>query len=131
MLNEVRLLGRVADEPASRSFSNGDSVCNFRLATTEKWKDKNTGEAKEKSEFHSIAVFGTTAKFVAEYVIKGDLLHVSGKLSTRSWEAKDGTKRYVTEVVVQGFSGSVNKLNFSDKKQKPAPTQELDDEIPF
>lgn len=131
MLNEVRLLGRVAGEPASRSFSNGDSVCNFKLATTEKWKDKNTGEAKEKSEFHSIAVFGPTAKFVAEYVGKGDLLHVAGKLSTRSWEAKDGTKRYVTEVVVQGFSGGVNKLNFSDKKQKPASTQELDNVITF
>lgn len=131
MLNEVKLIGRATEEPASRSFSNGDLVCNIRVATADRWKDKNTGEAKEKTEFHSVAIFGPPAKFASEYVKKGDLLYISGKLATRSWEAKDGTKRYSTEVVVQGYSSELKKLNFSDKKQSQTPTQELDDEIPF
>ena len=110
-VNKVILIGHLGADPEVRSFQNGGKVCNLRLATSERWKDRNTGEQKEKTEWHSIAIFNEGLVRVAEqYLRKGSLIYVEGQLQTRKWQDRDGNDRYSTEVVLQGFNGSLTML---------------------
>jgi single-strand DNA-binding protein len=114
-LNKVCLLGNLGADPESRSFSNGGKVVNIRIATSESWKDKSSGERKEKTEWHSVAIFNDGLVGVAEkYLRKGSKVYIEGALQTRKWQDQAGADRYSTEVVLQGF-GSV--LILLDGKQ--------------
>lgn len=102
-VNKVILLGNVGKDPETRAMPSGGSVANLSLATSESWKDKDTGEKKEKTEWHHLVCFGKGADILAQYVRKGSQLYVEGKLRTRKWTDKNGAERYTTEVVVDEF----------------------------
>ena len=98
-VNKVILVGNVGKDPEVRYMPNGNAVANLTLATSESWKDKNTGEQQEKTEWHRIVFFRRLGEVVGEYVKKGSKIYVEGKLQTRKWQAADGTDRYSTEIV--------------------------------
>lgn len=97
-VNKVILIGRVGKDPETRYMPNGEAVSNLTLATSEKWKDKGTGEQKELTEWHRLVFFNKTAEVVGEYVKKGSLIYVEGKLQTRKWTNNDGVDQYTTEI---------------------------------
>lgn len=143
-LNQVSLIGNLGADPEVRTFANGGKVCNLRIATSETWKDKATGERKEKSEWHTVAVFGDGLAGVAErYLKKGSKVFVQGKLATRKWQDQNGNDRYSTEVVLQGPGAVLTMLDGpqggrGEAKQpyrEPEPQgggyDDLDSEIPF
>jgi single-strand DNA-binding protein len=109
-VNKVILVGNVGADPDIRRNQAGEPIANIRLATSETWRDKNSGERKEKTEWHRIVVFGKLAGIVEQYVLKGQKLYIEGKLQTREWE-KDGIKRYSTEVVLTGFNTTLTMLD--------------------
>ena len=111
-LNKVNLIGALGADPEIRSFASGGKVANLRLATSETWKDKSTGERKEKTEWHSVAIFSEGLVGVVErYLKKGSKVFVEGKLQTRKWQDQSGNDRYTTEVVIQGMGGSLIMLD--------------------
>lgn len=111
MLNQCQFIGHLGRDPETRTFSNGGKVCNLRLAVSERWKDAN-GERKESTEWVSVAVFQEGLIRVCEqYLKKGAKVFVSGKLKTRKYQAQDGSDRYSTEVVLQGFGGTLTMLD--------------------
>jgi len=111
-VNKVILVGNLGRDPEVRTFQNGGKVCNLRLATSETWKDKNTGERREKSEWHSVAIFQEGLVRVAEqYLRKGSKVYIEGQLQTRKWQDQSGADRYSTEVVLQGFGGTLVMLD--------------------
>lgn len=106
-LNKVMLIGNLGADPEVRSFQNGGRVCNLRIATTETWKDRNTGERQERTEWHTVAIFSEGLVGVAErFLKKGSKVYVEGQLQTRKWQDQSGNDRYSTEVVLRG-PGSV------------------------
>jgi single-strand DNA-binding protein len=111
MLNQCQFIGNLGADPEIRSMNNGDKVANMRIACTEKWKDKNSGERREKTEWVSIAVFGPLVNVVENYLKKGSKVFVSGKFSTRKWQDQSGNDRYSTEIVLQGFGGTLVMLD--------------------
>lgn len=112
-LNKVEIIGRLGNDPETKYMPSGDAVTNISIATSETWTDKQSGEKKEKTEWHRVVFFGKVAEIAGEYLRKGSQCFVMGKLATREWE-KDGVKRYTTEIVVDSFSG---KLLLLDSKQ--------------
>ncbi len=110
-VNKVILIGNIGKEPECRTMQNGSKVANLSLATSESWKDKASGEKKEKTEWHRVVVFGALAEIVEKYVKKGSKLYVSGSLQTRKWADKDGVEKYSTEVVLQGFGAELTLLD--------------------
>jgi len=98
MLNKVELIGRVGNEPDARFMPNGNLVVNLSLATTRRWKDKNSGERVEETEWHRVVIFGKLAEIVRDYVKKGRLIRIEGRIKTRKW-TKDGVDRYATEII--------------------------------
>lgn len=111
-VNKVILIGNLGRDPEVRTFQNGGKVCNLRIATSETWKDRNTGERKEKTEWHSVAIFQEGLVRIAEqYLRKGSKVYIEGQLQTRKYQAQDGSDRYSTEVVLQGFGGSLTMLD--------------------
>jgi len=144
-VNKVILIGNVGKDPEIRMLGNsGDRVANFSLATSESWKDKGTGERKEKTEWHNIAVFNQgLVKLAERYIKKGDKLYIEGQLETRSWE-KEGVKKYMTEIVLRPFRSEITMLGSksdnapatSNAPAESTPAQnatveELEDEISF
>lgn len=114
-INKVIIVGNLGADPEVRTFNNGGKVCNLRIATSESWKDKNSGERKEKTEWHSVAIFSEGLAGVAEkYLRKGSKVYIEGKLQTRKWQDQSGNDRYSTEIVLQGFDG---KLEMLDSRQ--------------
>lgn len=104
-VNKVILVGNLGRDPESRSFQNGGKVVNLRVATSEQWKDRNTGERRDKTEWHSVAIFNEALANVAErYLRKGSKVYLEGQLQTRKWTDQQGQERYSTEVVLQGFN---------------------------
>lgn len=97
-VNKVILVGNVGADPETRYMPNGDAVCNFRLATTESWKDKNSGEKRELTEWHRIVCYRKLAEITSQYVKKGSQLYLEGRSKTRKWQDKDGHDRYTTEI---------------------------------
>lgn len=136
-LNQVQIIGNLGADPEVRSFANGGKVANLRIATSETWKDKATGERKEKSEWHTVAIFGDGLVGVAErYLKKGSKVFVQGKLATRKWQDQSGADRYSTEVVLQGPGAVLTMLdaakvgNGSGGGSTPKPDED-EDFIPF
>ena len=136
MLNKVQLIGNVGQEPEIRTMQSGDKVCSMRIATSRKWKDNDTGEKKEKTEWHNVVIFNKGLVSVCEnYVKKGMRLYIEGELETRKWQDHDGKDRYTTEVILRGYSSSLSML--SDKRDTtPHGTgithqEDFGDEIPF
>ncbi len=154
-VNKVILIGNLGADPEIKTMQSGDKIVNLSLATSESWKDKATGERREKSEWHRIVIFNQGLVNVCEnYVKKGAKLYIEGQMETRSWE-QDGQKKYTTEVVLRPYRGELTMLDsrnsgggasagvgFSDNQSSyqqqssqtnnnPAPIDELEDEIPF
>src|SRR6056297_4012329 len=110
-VNKVILVGNLGRDPEVRTFQNGGKVCNLRVATSENWKDRNTGERRERTEWHSVAIFNEGLVRVAEqYLRKGSKVYLEGKLQTRKWQDQSGQDRYSTEVVLQGFDATLVML---------------------
>ncbi|ABG32129.1 single-stranded DNA-binding protein [Roseobacter denitrificans] len=162
-VNKVILIGNLGRDPEVRSFQNGGKVCNLRIATSETWKDRNTGERKERTEWHSVAIFSEPLARVAEqYLRKGSKVYLEGQLETRKWQDQSGQDRYSTEVVLRPYSSTLTMLDGRDSgggggnygggggggqmgyddrggdsyggggnAPSPAPSRDLDDEIPF
>jgi single-strand DNA-binding protein len=111
-VNKVILIGNLGRAVEVRSFPNGGKVANLRIATSETWKDKQSGERREKTEWHSVAVFNEGLVSIAEkYLKKGSKVYIEGQLQTRKYQAQDGSDRYSTEVVLQGFGGTLTMLD--------------------
>lgn len=111
-LNKVMLIGNLGADPEIRSFQNGGKVANLRIATSETWKDRQTGERKEKTEWHTVAIFSEGLVGVVErYLKKGSKVFVEGKLQTRKWQDQSGQDRYSTEIVIQGLGGTLTMLD--------------------
>ena len=148
-LNKVLLIGRLGADPEIKQMVNGKNVARLSLATSNTWKDKNTGEKKEKTEWHRVVIFSEgLVNVVQQYVKKGSLVYIEGQLTTRKWrDEKSGTDKYSTEIVLQGFNSSFKILssknsqtenlqnNTSVKSSLPnnesISSSDLDDEIPF
>src|ERR1700742_5231127 len=155
-VNKVILVGNLGRDPEIRATQDGREICNLRIATSESWKDRNSGERKEKTEWHRVVMFSEALVKVAKsYLRKGSKIFVEGQLQTRKWTNKDGIEQYSTEVVLQGFNGSLTMLdgkrdgagasgggeeytqdrsygggNSAPQRSKVAEA-ELDDKIPF
>jgi len=111
-INKVILVGNLGADPEVRTFQNGGKVCNLRIATSENWKDKNTGERREKTEWHTVAIFSEGLVRVCEqYLKKGSKVYIEGALQTRKWQDQSGNDRYSTEVVLSGFNGTLVMLD--------------------
>lgn len=111
-LNKVMLIGNLGADPEIRTFGNGGKVANLRIATSEQWKDRQTGERKEKTEWHTVAIFSEGLVGVVErYLKKGSKVFVEGKLQTRKWQDQNGQDRYSTEIVIQGLGGTLTMLD--------------------
>ncbi len=111
-VNKVILVGNLGRDPESRSFQNGGKVVNLRIATSESWKDRNTGEKKEKTEWHSVAIFNEGLANVAErFLKKGSKVYIEGALQTRKWQDQQGNDKYSTEIVLQGFNSVLTMLD--------------------
>ncbi|WP_292293324.1 single-stranded DNA-binding protein [Marivita sp.] len=114
-VNKVIIVGNLGRDPETRTFQNGGKVCNLRIATSESWKDRNTGERKERTEWHSVAIFNENlARLAEQYLRKGSKVYVEGKLETRKWQDQSGQDRYSTEVVLRPFAG---ELTFLDSRE--------------
>lgn len=111
-LNKVMLIGNLGADPEIRSFQNGGRVANLRIATSETWKDRNTGERQERTEWHTVAIFSEGLVNVCEnYLRKGSKVYVEGQLQTRKWQDQSGQDRYSTEVVLRGYNGTLTMLD--------------------
>ena len=143
-VNKVILIGNLGRDPEVRSFQNGGKVCNLRIATSETWKDRNTGERREKTEWHSVAIFQEGLVRIAEqYLRKGSKVYIEGALQTRKWQDQSGQDKYSTEVVLQGYGGVMTMLDgrgegggygggsSSGNTGGGGGRSDLDDEIPF
>ncbi|HKK13105.1 MAG TPA: single-stranded DNA-binding protein [Gammaproteobacteria bacterium] len=144
-VNKAILIGNLGKDPEVRYLPSGSAVANITLATSEQWKDKQTGEQQERTEWHNVAFFGRLAEIVGEYLKKGSQIYVEGSLRTRKWQDKNGNDRYTTEIIANemqmlgsrgGGSASYNQDRGASRSQ-PAPASgggaadEFDDDIPF
>lgn len=134
-MNKVILLGNVGKDPEIKSFDNGGKIANFSLATTEKWKDKTTGEAKSDTQWHNITASGNVVKVIEQYVKKGSSLLIEGKLKTRSWE-QNGEKKYITEIRLESLTmvGGKRDVDPAERFNGPEPVDAVpvvDDDLPF
>ncbi len=144
-INKVILIGNLGQDPDTKYMPSGSAVTNLRIATTEAFKDRETGEQQERTEWHSVAMFGRLAEVAGEYLRKGSQVYIEGRLRTRKWQDKQGQDRYSTEIVADqmqmlgGRGGSVNAGAEGGAGDRPAPkaravaepAAELDDDIPF
>ena len=146
-VNKVILVGNLGADPEVRYLPSGDAVANIRLATTDKYKDKASGEMKEATEWHRVSFFGRLAEIVSEYLKKGSTVYIEGKIRTRKYQAQDGTDRYSTDIVADSMQmlggraegGEKPQQRRQEPAQRPAPKQapagggfdEMDDDIPF
>ncbi|MCZ2112910.1 MAG: single-stranded DNA-binding protein [Anaerolineae bacterium] len=153
-VNKVILIGNLGADPETRYAPSGDAICNIRLATTDTWKDKATGEKKEATEWHRVTFYGKLAEIAGQYLKKGSQVYIEGSLRTRKWQDKDGQDRYTTEIrademkmlgdrVSKGAAGEQNAppagsapapssgSASAPPKRQPAPAGDMDDDIPF
>ena len=153
-INKVTLVGNIGSEPEVKTFQNGNKVVNLSLATSERWKDKESGEMKTNTEWHRIAIFNPILADIAEkYIKKGSKIYLEGQLQTRKWQDNNGVDKYTTEIVLQNFRGELllldrsndnssfkdtdnqipdsRGLNNESKPETPNNIENLDDDIPF
>ncbi len=147
MLNQAQIIGHLGKDPETRYLPSGEAVCNFSVATTEKWKDKSSGEQREETEWHKISMFGRLAEIAGEYLKKGSLVFVEGKIKTRKYQDRDGVDRYSTEIRAetlkmlggreQGDRSSAPPQRQQRQAAAPATSSapsgfdDMDDDIPF
>ncbi|QTM69044.1 single-stranded DNA-binding protein [Buchnera aphidicola (Hormaphis cornu)] len=117
-INKVILIGYLGQDPEVRYMPNGSAVANINLATSETWKDKKTGETKEKTEWHRIVIFGKLAEIAREYLKKGSQVYIEGSLQTRKWKDQNGLERYITEIVVN-IGGTMHMLGNRSSSNVP------------
>ncbi len=111
-VNKVIIVGNLGRDPEVRTFQNGGKVCNLRIATSERWRDRNSGEQREKTEWHSVAIFSEPlAKIAEQYLRKGSKVYIEGQLETRKWQDQSGQDRYSTEVVLRPYRGELTLLD--------------------
>ena len=138
-VNKVILIGNLGADPEVRSFQNGGKVANMRIATSETWKDKNSGEKKERTEWHTVAVFAEgLVRIVEQYLSKGSKVYIEGKLETRKWQDQSGADRYSTEIVLRPYAGTLVMLSGQgggsqggQDQGAPSGVWPQHDEIPF
>lgn len=152
-INRATLMGRLGKDPEIRTMQNGDKVCNFRMATSEKWRDRNSGENREKTEWHTVTIWGPLADVADRFLRKGARVLVEGKIQTRKWQDQSGNDRYSTEIVVANIGGRLSIIDFPDRDSGgrdrsddsgsyggahdggntygSGGSRDLDDEIPF
>ncbi len=140
-VNKVILIGNLGQDPEVRYMPNGNAVANVSVATSESWKDKNSGEMQERTEWHRVVFFRRLAEIVGEYLKKGSKVYVEGRLQTRKWQDQNGNDRYTTEIVADqmqmldsrgGGSASYDSApSQSSSGPAPGPDQDFDDDIPF
>ncbi len=151
-INKVILIGNLGKDPEVKYLPSGSAVCNVTLATSENWKDKESGEKKERTEWHNVVFFGRVAEIAGEYLRKGSQVYVEGSLRTRKWQDKEGKDRYTTEIVVSDMQmlggrggGGASTASYDDEPTSSRPTagrakgrpmaesagETLDDDIPF
>ena len=138
-INKVILVGNLGQDPETRNMPSGGAVTNISIATSEQWKDKQSGEQKERTEWHKVAFFGRLAEIAAEYLSKGSQVYVEGKLRTRKWQDREGSDRWTTEVIadeLQMLGGPSQQTEKRDKGNDMKPPQDVpdindDDEWPF
>jgi len=129
-VNKAMILGRVGKDPEIRSTQGGARIANFSVATSESWRDKHSGEKKEKTEWHRITVWPeNTVKVVEDYVRKGDLILVEGQIETRKWTDQQGAERYSTEIVVSAFRGSITLIGRTDNSGRQGGGRLTDREV--
>lgn len=131
-VNKVIVLGNLGKDPDLRHLPNGDAVCNFSLATTESWKDKE-GNKQDKTEWHNVVIFRKLAEIAGEYLKKGRPVYIEGRLQTRKWQDKDGKDRYTTEIVADQMQmlGSRDEAKEVSKTTAPANFDDMESDIPF
>ena len=149
-VNKVILIGNLGRDPEVRDFANGGKVCNLRIATSETWKDRNTGERRERTEWHQVAIFAEgLANIASQYLKKGSKVYIEGQLETRKWQDQQGQDRYSTEVVLRPYKGELTLLDGRSggdagqadqgaqaqsnggASQTSNTSHDMDDEIPF
>lgn len=143
-LNKAMIIGNLGRDPEIRSLQSGSKVCNLRIATSETWKDRNTGERKEKTEWHSVTIFNEGLVRVAEqYLRKGAKVYVEGQIQTKKWQDQSGQDRYSTDIVLQGFGSTLTMLDGKQDGQSGgnggyggggnpnSGRDDLEDSIPF
>ena len=150
-VNKVILIGNLGKDPEVRTTQNDTRVANLSVATAERWRDKNSGEKRERTEWHRVVVWGKLAEIAEKYLAKGSKVYLEGKLQTRKWQDQNGSDRYTTEVVLQGYNAQLTMLDSAQKRDTggnrdddfdsgsqgsggPGPGgfgSDLDDEIPF
>lgn len=138
-VNKVILIGNLGQDPEIKYMSNGGAVCNISVATSERWKDKQSGDQQERTEWHKVSMFRKLAEITGEYCKKGSKVYIEGKLQTRKWQDKNGEDRYTTEIIAdqmqmldsrsdsQGGQGSASKT----AERVSLSTGEFDDDVPF
>ena len=125
-VNKVILLGNLGQDPDIRTMQNGKKVCTFSIATSNSWKDKDTGEKKEKTEWHRVVVFNEGLVGIVEnYIKKGTKLYIEGSLQTRKWTDDSGTEKYTTEVVIQGYGGRIDIVSAKGNNQEQSENQDV------
>lgn len=153
-INRATIFGRVGRDPEVRSFQNGGKICTFSVATSESWKDRNTGEKKERTQWHNISVNADhLVRLCEQYVRKGKRIYLEGQIETRKWQDQSGQDRYSTEIVLRPYSGSIEIIDWPDdgdrgpsqgsggysggsnssgsSQQSQSNRDDFDDEIPF
>ena len=120
-INKVIVLGRLGNDPEIRYMPNGGAVANITVATSESWRDKASGEERQKTEWHRVAIFGKLAEVAGEHLRKGSQVYIEGQLQTRKWQDQSGQDRYTTEIVVQGFNGVMQMLGSKQEGGQQAP----------
>ena len=146
-VNKVILVGNLGNDPETRYMPSGDAVTNISVATTESWKDKQSGEQKEKTEWHRVVMFRRLGEIAAEYLRKGSQVYIEGKLRTNKWKDRDGNDRYTTEIIADEMQmlggrggagggdyssgGGSNKSSGGGQNSPPPPADDFDDDIPF
>jgi single-strand DNA-binding protein len=136
-LNRVMLIGRLGKDPETRYMPNGKAVVNFSVATSETWKNRDTGDKNEKTEWHNVVAFDKLAEIIGQYLKKGSQVFIEGKLATRKWQDKEGKDRYTTEIVASGMQMLGGRPQ--QQRQESSPSSEpaaadssgFDDDIPF
>nr|WP_081295678.1 single-stranded DNA-binding protein [Gilliamella apicola] len=132
-INKVILVGNVGQDPEVRYMQNGNAVANLSIATSESWKDKQTGETRERTEWHKIVIYGKLAEIANEYIKKGSQVYIEGQLQTRKWQDQSGNDHYTTEVVINPIGGTLQILGGRDNNNASQQQQDTfdDDSIPF
>lgn len=139
-VNKAIILGNLGNDPDMRYTSSGSAVANITIATSETWKDKESGEKQEKTEWHRVSAFGKLAEIIGEYLRKGSQVYIEGRIQTRKWQDKDGNDRYTTEIIANELQMLGGKNNNDEQPQQNATPQDsspavasndFDDDIPF